>query len=388
MDFGQQLTVDERPLLPAIRACTAETKELISALASSETAATRAAVIFALAQQQALSQAKDQLLSLLDDDSVAARAASWALGQIDAESELLHVATSGRLDARENAYRALAHRAATGLASATLADGLLTCIDSELERVAGGRTGLAEKACVALAVLGDARCDAQVERVLNADRFCDRFELQRIRKIMADQGVDNETRDELSTDWPILFDEELADLSSEADATAEESVNPTDSVETETETEAEDELAEPDEDMPAVSGDRIDWTGFVDSDEAAALDEQSSTIISQLGPVLEQLAERALGKTLLACEAQEVAVLLLQVLPQALPPQYVQVALAPQGLTAIKAVLSYQERLQPDSTADVAEGLELVREQIKAQMRASGNLNSTIYDDPDASPLA
>ncbi|MFW5828848.1 MAG: hypothetical protein ACOCXA_01185 [Planctomycetota bacterium] len=262
---------------------------------------------------------------------------------------------------------------------APAASDLIACIDAELERVASGRTGLGERACLVLAILGDAACQEQISRVLNADRFCDRFELQRQRKALDDHGHDHESRELFSADWPACFADDIHhDEPERSDPEALPEAEP------DAEAEADTEL-ETDDVMPETS---IDWQDFAGSPEAQELPEQIQQVIVQFGPILEQLAGRGLGKSLTDCSDQEFAVLLLQVLPQALPPQYVQIALSPQGLLGLRAVCSYLERTEAGSGARLAAGLDLVRQEIQAQMRASGNLNSSIYDEPDQNPLS
>nr|MDA3962695.1 hypothetical protein [Planctomycetota bacterium] len=147
---------------------------------------------------------QDALLGLADEEALAARAAGWALGQLDAEAALLAAAETGGLDLREQAYRALAGLAARGAASPAVAPAMHTRIDAELERAAKGLTSLAEHATRVLAVLGDAKTVAAIQRVVETDSLADRFELERQRKRVESDGKDSDAIREL-TDWRIHF---------------------------------------------------------------------------------------------------------------------------------------------------------------------------------------
>ena len=78
-------------------------------------------------------------------------------------------------------------------------------------------------------------------------------------------------------------------------------------------------------------------------------------------------------------------VLVLQILPQAIPPEYMQAALSPASLNGMPALARYLNNTCIDSQGDELEnGVRQIREQIKQQIRASGSLNSGDYDEPDA----
>jgi hypothetical protein len=133
----------------------------------------------------------------------------------------------------------------------------------------------------------------------------------------------------------------------------------------------------------------VDWKTFATSPEAAALAPGERQLIGQLGPLLEQLAARGLQAMLTDLKGQEFAAMLLQVLPQALPPQHVQAALSPQALNGYQALMKWLAR-----TGGATHGAELViavkevRKQIAAQMRRSGILGGPDYSDPDEQPAA
>nr|MBA3708454.1 hypothetical protein [Planctomycetota bacterium] len=142
-----------------------------------------------------------QLVQLLDRDGVAGRAAAWALAQLGAEKELLHAVESGKLDQRENGYHGLAVLAARGAASTALSDSLVRQVAAEIARAKSGGTGLGEHACRVLAVLGTKGLPDLIQQVIENDRFCDRFELQRLRKAVEDGGKDAASARDLSAQW-------------------------------------------------------------------------------------------------------------------------------------------------------------------------------------------
>ena len=128
----------------------------------------------------------------------------------------------------------------------------------------------------------------------------------------------------------------------------------------------------------------VDWKAFGDSAEAKALPPQVKSLIAQLGPVLEQLAVRAIQAPLTDLTGQEFAALLLQVLPQALPPQAVQAALSPQALNGYQALAKFLARTGAATNGDdLVAGVKLVRQELTAQMRQSGILGGPDYSDPD-----
>ncbi len=115
-----------------------------------------------------------------------------------AEPALLAGVDGARLDARENGYWGLMVLAARGGASQALAGEMTTRVGREIERARGGGTGLGEHACRVLAILGASGVDALIQQVIEQDRFCDRFELQRLRKAVQDGGRDQDSVRELT----------------------------------------------------------------------------------------------------------------------------------------------------------------------------------------------
>jgi hypothetical protein len=128
----------------------------------------------------------------------------------------------------------------------------------------------------------------------------------------------------------------------------------------------------------------IDWADFLASPEATALPAAGQTLIKQLGPLLEQLAVRAINAPLTDLTGQELAAMLLQVLPQALPPQHLQTALGPQAINGYQALAKYLARTGAATHGDqLLQGVKLVRQQLQAQIRQSGILGGPDYRDPD-----
>ncbi|MBA3938573.1 MAG: hypothetical protein H0X38_14030 [Planctomycetes bacterium] len=131
----------------------------------------------------------------------------------------------------------------------------------------------------------------------------------------------------------------------------------------------------------------IDWKAFQASPECLALPAPLRQLAGQLGPLLEQLAARAIHAALTDLNAQEFAGLLLQVLPQALPPQHVQMALGPQALHGYQAIAKYLIRTGLATSGDeLLSGVKLVRKELTAQLRQSGMLGGPDYSDPDEKP--
>ena len=129
---------------------------------------------------------------------------------------------------------------------------------------------------------------------------------------------------------------------------------------------------------------QIDWQAFAASPEFTALAPQAQGLVSQLGPMLEQLAAQGLRAMFADLNGQELAALLLQVLPQALQPQHVQMALHPHALNGYQALAKYLHREGLATQGDsLVQGVKLVRKQLQAQMRRSGMLGGPDYSDPD-----
>ena len=328
------------------------------------------------------------VITLLADDGLAGRAAAWALGQLTAEAELCAVIPGAKLDVRENGYRALASLAALGKASAQLATWLAGQLDAEIERTKSGGSGLGERVCRVLAVLGAPGADAAALRVIEQDRFCDRFELQRLRKAVSDGGKDRESIADLSAPWTTIFAEDLwvepapAPTPEPVAAPAPAAKGGKPAAQPPAAGPGDEEGLPPEGEPPAVVP--LDWAAFAASPQAAALPPQIKQLAVQLGPMLEQLAARAVGAPLADLAGQEFAGLLLQVLPQALPKEHIQMALSPQAINAYQAVAKWLVASgQATHGEDLATGVKLVREQLIAQMRRTGMLGGPDYSDPD-----
>ena len=331
------------------------------------------------------------LIALLAHDDLTGHTVAWALGTLGAEAAVCAAIPGASLDVRDNGYQALAIAAAAGKTTANLTPWLTTQLDAEIERAKGGGSGLGEKVCRVLAILGAPGTEAAAQRVIDQDRFCDRFELQRIRKAVVDGGRDRDSIDELTATWTTFFADHLAvAAATEAAPVAVESPTsaptsttpaPVPPAQDDDAEAAIDPAAEPAAAVP------LDWKAFAASPQAAALPPQIKTIAAQLGPMLEQLAVRGVGAPLQDLSGQELAGLLLQVLPQALPQQHVQMALSPPAINAYQAMAKWLAASgQATHGEDLATGVKLVREQLQAQIRRSGMLGGPDYSDPDAAP--
>lgn len=341
------------------------------------------------------------LLTLADGTGLPARAAAWALGQLSAEAALRATLANAKVDLRGSCYQALALLAARGKAQKDLGDFAMAQVQAELSRTAAGGNGLGDQACRVLAVLGDARAAEAVQQVTTGDRFADRYELQRLRKAVAGGGRDQELIVELTRPWTEIFADELAPA---AAPVAETPAKPEPKAATKTTAAAPTEELDPDdvdalgaEELAAAEAEAaaageikpIDWKTFIASPEATALDPRGKQMIAQLGPMLEQLVARSVGVAFSALKGQELAAVLLQVLPQALPPQYVQAALAPEAINAYHALCTWLVRTGAAAEgADLLTGIALVRKQLQASVRASGILGGPDYRDPAEIALA
>ncbi len=424
----------------AMAAAKADGNELVTALRAAVTAAVNAdaqapvrlaalAILIGTGKHQA---ALPALVPLLERDGVAGKAAAWALAQLAAERELLSAVTGGKLDQRDNGYYGLMALAALGGASAGLGEVIARQVDTEIERAKGGGTGLGEHACRVLAILGAKNVPELAQRVIENDRFCDRFELQRLRKAVEDGGRDSASVRDFSAPWAAVFADSVyappapapapapaptAKLASAPSAgrpapgakpplahpagkppaakppqpSAAGAAGAADSGDDDA-----DDLGPDGEDAAALAGNPaaagpaaqpIDWKDFLASPEAASLAPQVKTLTAQLGPVLEQLAVRAIQAPLTDLSGQELASLLLQVLPQALPPQAVQAALSPQGLNGFQAIAKYLSRTGLATAGDdLVQGVKIVRSELANQVRQSGILGGPDYSDPDEAP--
>lgn len=329
----------------------------------------------------------DALIAALADRELLGECAAWALGHLPSTEALLQLLTSDPdFDTREHCYLALAHLAARGGGDHTLAEAMERRINHELAGLDEGKSSLAEHALRVLALIGvdPAITEGHADTIIDRDRFCDRFEMQRLRKAVNEDGIDRESQEELSADWEERFAEAIPEPIA-AEHVAPNEAPPTPAPEA-MEAEVEpDETAALAEDMPAPVA-SIDWQAFAESDTAENLGPQLTQLVTQFGPMLDELAQRFASKNLFALSAEEFAGLILQVLPQAVPPQYVQALLSPQALNALQQLAEYVNAHEDevDASAMIA-GLGIIRQQIQAQLRASGSLHGSDYDEP-ASP--
>jgi len=392
------LTLDGKLKGDALAAVQATGALLAPALAGADQPAHRAALAL-IAGLRGIAEVRSQLTAQLTAEGVDGRAAAWALARLGAEAELLEAARTGKIDARDNGWYGLAVLAALGQASPAVAVAALAGVQAEIDKAKAGGSALGEKPVRVLAILGDKAADHWAQAVIDADRYCDRFELQRLRKALADRGKDGDSIRELSAEGLVLFADQLvpppAPAKPEA-APAPAAKAPTKSAPAPkpaapmaaapgepAEPVSEDEAALMD-DPEAPAGTPVDWVAFAASPEAAALPAQVKTFAAQLGPMLEQMAMRAIRAPLTDLSGQEFAALLLQVLPQALPPQHVQAALSPQAINAYHAVCKFLARTGAATHGDdLVTGVALVRKELTAQMRSSGILGGPDYSDPD-----
>lgn len=380
------LVRDGKLLAEAIAAAPGDPAQLKPLLASP--AAPAAAVIAGLTGAALTTE----LVPLLAQEGLPGRAAAWSLGRLGAQTQLLAAVAEGGLDQRDNAYWGLAVLAAAGKATADLAPALRARVAAEIAKAKSGATGLGEHAVRALAVLGDAEAGALAQAVVDGDRFCDRFELQRIKKAVAD-GRDREAVKLFSAEWTEVFADHLyvepvkpAAEQPAAKVPAKQPVPVSDAPPSYDlgagpgEAEAPPEEGEP----PAGGGVPVDWKTFLASPEAAALQPQVKQMAGQLGQLLEKLAQQAVGAQLTDLSRDEFAALLTQVLPQALPPQHVQAALSPHALNAYQALAKFLHRTGAATQGDgLLQGVKLVRQLMTEQMRRSGILGGPDYSDPD-----
>jgi hypothetical protein len=392
---------DGKLVAPAIAAAEPVAADLVQALTAADGA--HYAALAVIAGRKRIAAAAPRLLAGLGKDGVAGRAAAWALGQLAAagdgtEAAVLAAIADGKLDTRENGYLACATLAARGVASATLATVMAERVLAEIERAKAGGSGLGEHACRVLAVLGAERTATLIQQVIDQDRFCDRFELQRLRKAVADGGRDQETIRTLGA-WNLLLSESIAQdppapktEPAKPAAPAPAAKTPTAAAAATTAAPAEEEPLSPDDGMDEADPNAppiqpIPWAEFKDSAEGKALPAPLQQLAGQLGPLLEQLSMRAIRAPLTDLNGQEFAALLLQVLPQAMPPQHVQMALSPQAITCYKALVSFLHRTgRATHGQELIDGVKLVRQELTKQIRQAGILNGPDYSDPDDKP--
>ena len=379
-----------------------------------------------LEQLDALTPAQiPDLILQLSEDGLPGLIAAWALGQLPSEAALLPAITDGRLDTRQNGYQALAILAARGKASATLAAWLVARIDAEITKAKTGGTGLAEQAARPLAVLGHPQFAELMQKIIDGDRFCDRFELNRLSSEVADHGKARHLATELNDPWRTVFADHLPKAAPEPKpepapkAAAPKALAPKlpskvapkpaqsappkaplppelGDVEELTPEEAAElaameamEAGAPGADGAAAEPIRIDWKAFAESDEFIALSPQSQGLVKQIGPLLEQLSTQAIRAYLPDLTGQEFAALLLQILPQAVQPQAVQMALHPHALNGYQALAKWMARIGLTTQGeDLVSGVKLVRQQLRDQIRKTGNLGGPDYSDPDEATAA
>ncbi len=374
-------------LIPsAISSASLSADDVAQALSSTEDANEQAALcIYAGTQRFNLA---DVFWALMDDDSLLARCACWALGQSDAQTFIIKNINDASLDQREQSYHCLSYIIARGAQQDGLEAFLSERIDQELERVKQGKTGLGEHVCRNLAMIASAQSEDAIKRVTSEDQYSDRFELQRLRKASADGNADEESLEHYKQSWQDIFADDCADEITEAEETIEE--QQTDAPEV-----AEEHTPEANaEEMPEEEGVEqnpeaiqiipIDWEGFLASEEAAAIEEKDRSIVTQIGPMFEQLAAQALGKNFAELNSQELMVMVLQILPQAIPPEYMQAALSPQSLNGLQCLARFLNNTGVATEGEELEiGIRQIREQIQQQIRASGSLHSGDYDEPE-----
>lgn len=394
---GKAMTPDDlvrngKLLAEAIAAAPGDAAQLKPLLASP---AAPAAAIIAGLKGSALTA---ELVPLLAQEGLPGRAAAWALGRLGAQVQLLAAVADGGIDQRDNAYWGLAVLAAAGKASPDLAPALRARVAAEIAKAKAGGTGLGEHAVRALAVLGDAEAGALAQAVVDGDRFCDRFELQRIKKAVSD-GRDREAVKQFSAEWSVVFADHLyVEPAKPVEKPAEQPAKaptkqpvPVSDAPPSYDLGAgpgEGELPPEEGEPPAGGGAPVDWKAFLASPEAAALQPQVKQMAGQLGQLLEKLAQQAVGAQLTDLSRDEFAALLTQVLPQALPPQHVQAALSPHALNAYQALAKFLHRTGAAVQGDgILQGVKLVRQLMTEQMRRSGILGGPDYSDPDEKPV-
>jgi len=360
------------------------------------------------------------LLSLLDRDGIAGKTIAWALGRLAStsngiEAKAVAALADGDLDVRENAYGILTGLSARGVASTGLADAMAARVQAEIDRAKAGGSGLGEQACRVLAVLSDSRTPSLIQQVIHQDRFCDRFELQRLRKSVQDDGRDQETIKAMKGPWRTVFADALFVPKAPAPAPAPEAVKVADKTAAKSPAPAPkaaapaaaaltpapiageeppvddglDEVPPGEDDALPGNPQPIDWKAFTTSPENEALPAPLRQLAGQLGPLLEQLSVRAIRAPLADLAAQEFAGLLLQVLPQALPPQHVQMALSPHAMQCYKAIAKFLIRTGVATKGnDLLDSIGLVRKELTNQIRQAGILNGPDYSDPEDKPVA
>ena len=371
----------------AIAASTQSPAVISELIAGGGVAGAAAALVAGIKGHQECSAA---LIAALDDEDMRSRAAAWALGQLDSEQAVLSAIAGGGIDVRTNGYHALCALVARGAASGTLAAAMHERVADEVARAESGRTGLGDQACRVLACLGDAGAADAIAKVMAADPYADRFELERQRKQLESNKRDEETLKELEASWQEQFADDIH-VSKITVESADEPIAADEIRDADFDTVAPaaegamaaDEPLDDDIEPGAEDAQPIDWDAFTASDAFTGLADSEQNLISQLGPMLEQLAAQAVRVPLTALGGQEVAAILLQVLPQAVPPQVVQAALSPQALNGYQALFRWLGTTGLANANDLVDGIKLVRQELREQIRSSGMLGGPDYSDPD-----
>jgi len=399
--------VRDGKLLPEAITRAAADPSVAQALGAAPTDPAQAAALAIAAGLAKAAAAQPALVALLGRDDLAGTAAGWALAQLDSEAAVLAAIEDGGMDLRQNGYHSLAVRAALGRAGAGVPAALAARVAAENARAQKKLTGLGEHALRPLAILGAPGTDALIQQVLESDPYTDKFELQRLRKAVADGGRDRDSHALLGGAWTTAFADHLwsepapvaaapvpakptpTAAKPPLGAAAQKPVPPPKPSTPAAQAPLPPPAMEGDEDPVDGEGEPpatvpIDWADFATSPEATALPAATQTLIKQLGPLVEQLAVRAINAPLADLTGQELAALLLQVLPQALPPQHLQTALGPQAINGYQALAKYLGRTGVASHGeDLLQGVKLVRQQLQAQIRQSGILGGPDYSDPD-----
>lgn len=351
------------------------------ALGEAKSGAEQAAVSIAAALS-GLQAAIPQLLPLLDDDALAGRAAAWSLGKIGGAAvltTLLEEVGKAAVVRRENVYAALATLASVHGVPAGLADAMAARVEAENERAKSGRTGLGERALRVLAVAGDARVEELGKRIIEADRFSNRVEIDRLRKAVASNGRDVETIKQLSGAWTVPFEDAL-EPPPEPEKGAE--AGPVVDVKPGAAPVKGPAAAAPPQPAPAAAAPvaeepgapveagapkGIDWAAFETSPELAKIPGGSKSQLVGVCKFLEQIAAQALGLPLDQLEGEELLALLLDVVPRGLPPQQAQVVLSPPAVAAYEALFAFLVRRgEAPNGAQLVQAMQQVK-QLQAQ---------------------
>lgn len=371
---AQRLAPEGKLDSAAIDATTADEETVTRALQSAANSAQQAAIAI-VAGLRGYAGARQGLVSLLDDDGLAGRAASWALAKLGGDEVVeaaLSAGETGGVVKRENAYQTLCSFIALHGERPELADAMVARVEAENERAKSGRTGLGDQALRVLAALGDARVEELAKRIIEVDRFASRVEIDRLRRAMKEDGRDVAMNAKRRGPWSELFADAIVPV-----------------VEPEDKPQAPPPAAKPQSpQQPAQPGDApqvgpVDWAAFAKSPEATSLPVRAQGTAKQFGSLLEQISERAVGVPLGELSGQELVAILLQIIPQSLPQPSVQQALSPEALLAYEAVARFLTRTgNAVAGAELVAAVRQVRQQLRDQVRQSGLLDGPDYSDP------